>query len=167
MGKLKIILVLFILSTLQGCGLYSFTGTSIAPDIKTVSVDFFPNRATLVQPTLSQSFTEALKEIFLSQTSLALVDRDGDVQFEGYISDYNTISTAVQADQTSALNRLTITVKVKYTNTKNDSKSFEQSFSNFADYAAGENLSAVEEDLISEINEKLTQAIFNKSLGDW
>ena len=116
------------LAFLSGCGMYSFSGASISPEVKTFSVQYFANRATLVQPTLSQAFTERIKDRFISQTSLRQVDRDGDIQFEGYISDYRAQPVAIQGSETAALNRLSISVLVKFTNTKDATQTFESTF---------------------------------------
>jgi hypothetical protein len=146
---------------------YSFTGASIPPDVKTVSVQYFPNNASVVQPTLSQSFTEALRDIFTSQTNLSLINKGGDLNFEGSITGYNVVPVAIQSNDAAALNRLTITVSVKFTNKKNEKQNFESSFSRFADFNSSQNLSAVEDQLIKDINNQLTQDIFNKSVTNW
>ncbi len=165
-NKGLIFLFLFLLSC-TGCGVYSFTGASISPDVKTFSVQYFQNRASLVQPTLSQTFTEKLKERFISQTNLRLVDNDGDLQFEGYISDYKAIPVAIQGTQTAALNRLTISVLVKFTNTKDDKQNFETTFTRYADYDSRKSLSEEELALIEEINRQLVDDVFNKSVSNW
>lgn len=161
--------ILFIISiTLICCKVnYSFTGASISPDIKTVDVSFFPNRAPLAQPTLSQQFTEALRNILQSQTSLSLLDKSGDLHFEGEITGYNIMPMAIQGNETAALNRLTITVNIRFVNKNAPVQNFEQSFSRFADYDAKANLSTIEEGLIKEINDQLVQDIFNKALTNW
>jgi hypothetical protein len=150
-----------------GCGVYSFTGASISPDVKTFSVQYFPNRAQLVQPLLSQAFTEKLKERFISLANLRLTDRDGDLQFEGYISDYRTAPVAIQGTETAALNRLTISVNVKFTNTKDAKQNFETTFTRYADYDSKKNLQDVEISLIDDINRQLIDDIFNKSVSNW
>ncbi len=152
--------------TLGGCS-YSFTGASIAPEVKTFSVDYFPNFTQLGPPLLSQLFTEKLKDLFLAQTSLKLVERNGDLRFEGKITNYRTAPVAIQANDQAAGNRLTITVLVKFTNTNDSKQNFETSFSRFADYESGESLASVEDELIEGINEQLAQDIFNKSVSNW
>ncbi len=152
---------------LNGCGVYSFSGASISPDVKSFSVAFFPNRAQLVNPLLSQAFTEKLKERFIAQTSLRQVDRDGDLQFEGYISDYRATPVAIQGTETAALNRLTISVYVKFTNGKDAKQNFESTFTRYADYDSRKSLSEVETGLIDEINRQLVDDIFNKSVSNW
>lgn len=130
-------------------------------------MDFFPNYAPLAQPTLSQEFTEALRNIFLNQTKLDLVKNGGDLQFSGKITDYRTAPVSIQSSEVAAQNRLTITVSVTFVNKKDESKNFEQSFSQFADYDSQRALADVEGDLIRQINELLVQDIFNKSVSDW
>ena len=112
-------------------------------------------------------FTEALKDIFIAQTNLVLVKSDGDLQFEGYISDYNNNPVAIQGNEQAALTRVTMTVKVKFTNTNDEKQSFESSFSRFEDLPANEDLASSEEELINAINEQLTQDIFNKAVTNW
>lgn len=146
---------------------YSFTGASIDEDVKTVSVKTFQSYAPLANANLTQSFTEALKDIFISQTNLDLVARDGDLRFEGAITGYAITSVAIQGNETAALNRLTITVKVKFTNTKDGEQDFETSFSRFTDYESSQNIASIEDELIKDINDQLTQDIFNKSVSNW
>jgi hypothetical protein len=158
------------LIVLNSCTLnYSFTGASISPDIKTVSVKFFPNYAPLAQPILSQAFTEALRDIFISQTSLNLVDKNGDLHFEGSITGYQSNPTAIQSGEVAqaSLNRLSITVNVIFTNKLDEKQNFETNFTRFADYDASRNLADVETALIKEINDQLVQDIFNKAVTNW
>ncbi len=151
-----------------GCKVnYSFTGASIPEDVKTVSVKTFQSYAPLANANLSQTFTEALKDKFLSQTNLDLVAQDGDLRFEGSITGYSVTSVAIQGNETAALNRLTITVKVKFTNTKDDKLDYESSFSRYTDYESSQNLASIEDGLIAEINDQLTQDIFNKAVSNW
>ncbi|MCZ2277365.1 MAG: LPS assembly lipoprotein LptE [Bacteroidia bacterium] len=149
------------------CKNYSFTGASVSPDIKTVTIPFFPNRASLVQPVLSQTFTEKMRDKFVSQTNLTLTEAHGDLLFEGYISDYHTQPVAIQGNDNAALNRLTISVFVKFINTKDPKQDFETTFSRYADFSASQNLASVEQSLISEINAQLVDDIFNKSMVNW
>ncbi len=166
--NIKILLIVIILFTLNSCGIYSFTGASISADVKTISIQFFENQAPLVQPTLSQTFTEDLKDRFISQTSLEIINGDeGDLNFEGAITGYNIKPMAIQGNETAALNRLTITVKVKFTNNKEPERDFNTSFSAYEDYESSQSIEAVEENLIKQIVEKLTEDIFNKSVANW
>lgn len=162
------IAILFISAVFGACKVnYSFTGASIPEDVKTVSVKTFQSYAPLANANLSQTFTEALKDIFISQTNLDLAARDGDLRFEGSITGYNVTSVAIQGNETAALNRLSITVKVKFTNTKDKEQDFETSFTRFSDYESSQNLASVEDELIKDINDQLTQDIFNKAVSNW
>jgi hypothetical protein len=159
---------LLALISFSGCKLhYGFSGASIPPEAKTVSVQYFQNQASLAPPTLSQTFTEALRDKLSSQTRLALVTKSGDLNFEGSVTGYLTSPIAIQSTDQAALNRLTITVNVKYTCAFDEKKNFEQSFSRYTDYNSSQSLSAVESELITQINEQLTQDIFNRALNDW
>ncbi len=146
---------------------YGFSGATIPPEAKTVSVQYFQNQASLAPPTLSQTFTEALRDRLSSQTRLGLVNKGGDLNFDGSITGYSTNPIAIQSTDLAALNRLTITVTVKYTCTFDEKKNFEQSFSRFADYNSSQSLTAVEQELIQTINDQLTLDIFNRALNDW
>ncbi|MDP2424436.1 MAG: LptE family protein [Bacteroidales bacterium] len=152
---------------MAGCGVYSFTGASVPPEAKTISIQTFRNNAPLIQPSLSQTFSDALRDKFMSQTSLSMVQRAGDLAIEGAITDYSTQPIAITGDQTAALNRLTITVKVKFTNRFDEKQGFEENFSRFEDYASNLALSAVEEGLIAQITEALVQDIFNRAVVNW
>jgi hypothetical protein len=168
LGMVRFIFFSFLVfSTLSGCGVYSFTGASISPEVKSVSIDFFPSYAALAPTNMPQSFTESLRELFISRTNLDLLTKNGDIRFEGYISDYQTRPVAIQGNETAAKNRLTVTVNVTYTNTKEEDKSFEKSFSRFADFDATQNLTDVEQALIAEINEQLILDIFNEAVVNW
>ena len=146
---------------------YSFTGAAISPEIKTISVQYFQNRSNLVNPSLSQDFTEALKDKFTSQTSLDLTNDYGDLNFEGEITGYDTKPISIQGNETAAQNRLTITIKVKFSNAIEPENDFETSFSAFEDYDGSKSLDEVESALIPDILEKLTEDIFNKSVAKW
>lgn len=160
----KIIIYIVWLAT-SGC--YTFSGASIAPDVKTVTVSFFPNRASIIQPALSQAFTEKLKDKFVNQTSLRLTDSEGDLFFEGYISDYSTMPIAIQSNETAARNRLTISVFVKFVNNKDAKLNFESTFSRYFDYDSQLSLAAIEQEAIAEINRQLVDDIFNRAVSNW
>ena len=117
-----------------------------------------------VEPTLSQKFTDALRDKFQRETNLTLLTKGGDLQIEGSITGYRTSPVAIQANETAAMNRLTISVEVTFTNTVDDSKSYKSSFSRYEDYPSSQNLSEVQETLIDQINEMLTS--HGRHLGD-
>ena len=146
---------------------YSFSGASISPQLKTVSIQYFLNRASLVQPGLSQTLTEALIDKCKAQTSLSVVNGTGDVSFEGEITDYNTKPLTVSADATAAMNRFTISVKVKFTNSVDPTLNFETTFSRYQDYDSNLDLSAVEKQLSDKIVEFLVEDIFNQAFVNW
>ncbi len=152
---------------MTGCGIYSFTGASISPDVKTVSIKYFPNNSAMVQPTLSRKFTEALRDKFTSQTNLVMVSSKGDLNIEGEITSYSTEPVAIQGDQKAAMQRLKISVNVRFTNTKDEKQNFETVFTKYKDYDAQLRLSDVEESLIDQIDEELTQDVFNKAVVNW
>ena len=151
----------------HGCGIYSFSGASIPPEAKTVSVLYFPNQAQLVNPTLSNDFTTALRDAVMNQTSLDMVESGGDLSFEGEIVDYRTTPVAITAGQTAALNRLTIVVNVRFLNVFDESKSFETRFSHYEEYPSEQELTSVQDGLTSVIIEALVEDIFNKALVNW
>ena len=150
----------------HGCGIYSFSGASIPAEVKTVAVDYFPNHAQLVNPMLSNNFTNALRDAMTNQTTLDMVETGGDLAFEGEITDYKTTPVAITG-QTAAMNRLTVTVKVRFSNRIDDTKDFEQSFSRYEDYPSDQDLNAVQESLTATIIEALVEDIFNKALVNW
>ena len=165
--KFTYILSISILFLISSCGIYSFTGGSISVGMKTVSVLLFENTALLVVPNLSQSFTESLKDRIRSQTSLSFLRVDGDANFEGRITDYSIQPVAIQGDQ-AGLTRLSITVSVKYSNKIEADKSYEQSFTRFIDFSIqSSTFAAQEQTLIRNINQQLTEDIYNKAFANW
>lgn len=167
MKKILLRFGLLLLLLPLGCGVYSFTGGSTG-DAETVQIDYFPNMAVLVEPTLSQQFTLALQDRFLRQTNLKLTDAGGDLRFEGEITQYRIIPIAATADQTAAQNRLTIGVKVRYYNRLVEEDNFEQTFSFFSDYDGSLQLTgSVLESAYEEIFERITQDIFNAAVAKW
>ncbi len=157
-----------ILFSATGCKIsYTFSGASISPKVKTINIQYFLNRASLVQPGLSQSLTDALIDKCKAQTNLSLVNSTGDVSFEGQITDYNTRPLTVSADATAAMNRFTISVKVKFTNSVEPDLSFEQTFSQYQDYDSNLDLSQVEKELSDKIINLLVEEIFNQAFVNW
>jgi Lipopolysaccharide-assembly len=157
-----------LLALLSGCKVtYSFSGASISPLAKTFSVQYFQNRAPIVQPGLSQTLTDALIDKCKAQTSLKYNTSTGDMNFEGDITDYNTKPLTVAADAQAATNRFTISVKVKFTNAIDPNLNFEQTFSRYEDYSSNLDLSAVEQDLSNKIVDMLVEDIFNQAFVNW
>jgi len=152
----------------SGCKVaYSTSGASISPSVRTFSIQYFQNRAPLVQPQLSQNLTDALIDKCKSETNLAYVNGLGDVNFEGEISDYVTRPLTVGADAQAAMNRFSISVKVKFTNSVDPDFSFEQTFSRYADYNSSQDLSSVEDELSKIIVEMIVEDVFNQAFVNW
>ena len=167
-GIYVIAIILLIPVLFHGCRVtYSFSGASISPGVKTISIQYFQNRASLVQPALSQNLTDALIDKCKSQTSLSFVNGLGDVNFEGEITDYNTRPLTVSADAQAAVNRFTITVRVEFTNAVDPDLSYEQTFSRFEDYDSALDLSQVEDELSRKIIEMIVEDIFNRAFVNW
>ena len=160
--------IIFLALLLTGCRMsVSLTGGTVDPRAKTVAITTFPNNASLVNPTLSQSFTTALKDKIQGQTPLTIVNENGDYTIEGEITNYTVTPAAIQGNDTPAMNRLTITVRVRFTNKFDEDQNFDQSFSRYADYNSTQNLSSVESSLVTEISDALTDDIFNKAFVNW
>jgi hypothetical protein len=165
--KLKLFSMSILLLAMSACGIYSFTGASILPETKTVAVFLFQNNANLVVPTLTQTITESLKDRIVTQTNLQLTRSAADIEFDGKIIDYSVRPMSLQGNNVTSQNRLSISVKVKYTNKKEDAKSFEYTFTRYADFPGTKNLPDVENELIKIISTQLIDDIFNKAFVNW
>jgi hypothetical protein len=169
-GKVKLLLLALagvITVSITGCKIsYSFSGAS-TEGLSSVSIQYFQNRASLVQPGLSQNLTDALIDKCKSQTNLTIINGLGDANFEGEISDYNTRPLTVSADATAAMNRFTISVKVKFINSVDPDLSYEQTFSRYEDYNSSLDLSQVEAELSQKIIEMIVEDIFNRAFVNW
>ena len=165
--KVCCLVVLLSFCLLNSCGIYTFSGASIPAEAKTVSVQYFPNNAQLVNPLLSTALTNALNDMFVNQTTLQSVAQNGDLALEGEITGYTTNPIAITGNQTAAMNRLTVTVNVRFTNKYDETKNFEQRFSQYQDYPSGQDLSSVQDVLVETIVEDLCQDIFNKAVVNW
>jgi len=158
-----------VMVTLQSCKVtYSFSGVNISDEVNTYSVEYFPNRAAIVQAQLSQTFTDALIDKIQSNTGLDLDPTGGgDVTFSGEITRYETRPTAITGQERAARNRLTIAVRVQYTNVAEPDLDFDTSFSRYEDYDASLNLTDVEDELIELIVENILEDIFNREFVNW
>ena len=166
MRRLTLLLVLML--SLSSCGIYSFSGTSIQPDVSTVTIDLFEYKALKVNPTLSNDLTEGLKNRFRTMTKLEQVDVDGDLEITGEVTGYNVTASSITADEVAASNKLTITVKVSFMNRKHPEDDFtDKSLSNYSEYDSTLSIDAVEANLTAEIVEKLVEDIFNASVAQW
>jgi len=168
MKYLKHLLVLVIAFTVFSCGFYKFTGISLSPDTKTFQVNYFQNNAPLIEPGLERTFKLELEEIIMNQTSLDLVKSNGDIVYEGEITDYRISPTTATSDNKAAQNRLTIAVKVHFYDKNDPEAEFDQRFSFFYDYAGSSLLvGSQKETAIEEIFERITQDIVTASLAKW
>lgn len=155
----------------HGCGVYSFTGTTITAE--TISIQPFFNDASSGPADLAVTFTNQLRDYFQQNTSLALINDDGELQMEGSVVNYRLTPVAPSAASdestrdTADLTRLTITVQVNYVNLENEDFSFSKSFSQFADFNNDLGLSTVETQLIEEIYDQIILDIFNASVANW
>lgn len=167
-GRVNITLLVLVVA-LSGCRMtVSLTGGNIDPRAKTVYVQTFTNNSSLVNPTLSQEFTTALKNRIQNQTPLTIINNGtGDYSLEGEITNYTITPVAIQGNETAAMNRLTISVRVRFSNSFDDTQDFDQSFSRYADYSSNQNFTSVESTLVNEINDALTEDIFNKAFVNW
>ncbi len=170
MNKTKLILLALVAFICVGCGFkisYTLSGASIPVDAKTFSVAYFPNNATMVAPILSSTLTEELKDMYINRTKLIEVSEGGDFAFEGEITNYTSTTASVSSDDYALLNRLTVTVKVRFTNMIDDTKSFNKTFSAYEDYDSSSLLTEVEDALIELIVDKIVLDIFQASASDW
>ena len=154
------------------CGIYSFTGSSIPVGVETFQVDYFENTAggkpgSTIEPGLDRDFTVALQDYILNQSNLNLVNEDGDLIYEGEITKYGVTPMASTAELTAAQNRLTMSVNIRYINTKNEDDNFEREFSFYFDFPGELQVYDVKDDALREIFERLTQDIFNQTLAKW
>lgn len=161
------LLAAFIL--IGGCGIYTFSGTSIQADVKTICIKPVVNKATKINPALANQLTEELNDKFRKLTKLEqVVDEDeGHLLLEVTIDSYDVRATAVTADEVAAMNRLTVTCKVHFENRLHEEDNLEQSFASYEDYDSNNPLDMVEGQLCETIVKKLAEDIFNATVAQW
>ena len=162
------IISLFLAIAAYSCGTVTFnmSGASFG-NAKTCQVVYFENRAEIVNPRLAAQITDALKDKIQSSSSLRLVNSNADVMFEGEITGYNVQSGQITAQNVAARDRLTVTVKVKFTNMLDSDKSYDKSFSRFQEYDGGTSLPSVESKLVDDILKELMEDIYNDAFATW
>jgi len=170
--RIQAFAAILLLFTAFGCQIkYTLSGASISPEVKTVFIDFFRNRSKVVNPTLSQSFTEAMKDKFVNETGLTLNTDQGDLEFSGEITGYDIRPLSIQKSETgrdfASMNRLTITVKVIFVNNKDHDQDFNTTFSAYYDWDSSKSINQVENEAVQVINTQLIDDIFNKSVANW
>ncbi len=167
MNKIKFILFLISITALNSCSVYNFTGTGKI-DAKTFQVNNFQNNALLIEPGIERIFTQKLQNLIQNQTNLNLIRTEGDLIYEGEITDYSITPMAPTADQTASQNRLTITINVRFTYKNKEKDSFEKKFSHFHDFTGSQQLVGSQlSDALDDIFGRITQNIFNESLAKW
>ena len=163
----KFLTIILLALSVAACGIYSFTGTNIQPDVKTITIPYVEYKALRVNPSLSNDMTEALQDKFRKLTSLEQVDVDGDLELVCEITGYEVSSAAVTANEVAAQNRLTVTVKIEFSNRKYPEDDVQKSFSAYEDYDSNNSLDAVEASLCETIVDKLVEDIFNATVAQW
>jgi hypothetical protein len=149
------------------CGIYSFTGTNIQSDVKTITIPFVEYKALRVNPSLSNDLTEALQEKFRKLTTLEQVDEDGDLELVCEVTGYDVQAKGITAGEVASMNRLTLTVKIEFTNRKYPEDDVSQSFSAYEEFDATQSLDAVEGALCETIIDKIVEDIFNATVAQW
>ena len=168
MNRLRFISLMAALAAcVSACGIYSFSGTSIQPDVETITLNFFEYTAQKVNPSLSNDLTEALRNQFRKMTKLEQVEEDGDMEISGTITGYDVSATAITANEVASQNRLTITVSITFENRKHPEDNLEKSFAQYADFPSTQSLDAVESTLCAEIVDRLIEDIFNATVAQW
>ena len=164
--------VLLLVLTSQSCGIYSFTGASIPPGVTTFQVNFFENLAgnrpgSTVEPGLDNDFTNALQDLIMNQTNLNLVSQDGQLIYEGEITEYSVTPMSATSQNTAAQNRLKMTVAVRFFNIKKEEDDYKKNYSFFYDFPAELQVYDVIDSAHKEIFDRITQDIFNDTLAKW
>ena len=160
------ILAVFIIF-ISSCSIYSFNGASIPVGSSSVKITTFINNTSNSIPNLQQIISEKLRDIFLEQTNLNLINEDADLNFIGSIENYEIKPISLKANETTSQNRLSITVKVKYINNVSNQYNYETSFTRYSDFDGLSNLSDVEIELVELITDQLVEDIFNKAVINW
>lgn len=163
----SLFIIHFSLYIISGCGVYSFTGTTLDPNVKTVTVNNFTLSAAGGPANLPITFSEKLKEYYQRYTNLKVVPNNGDLQLEGSFTQYEVLPIAPTASDQAGQNRLQVTVQVRFANNKDESKNFDQSFSFFQDFPQNQTLTQNERRLLDRIQDQLVLDIFNKTAADW
>ncbi len=163
----KICILLFFSFCFESCGIYSFTGTSLSPDLETITIQNFGVATAGGPQNLAIDFNEALKEYYQRNTNLKLVPNDGDLFLAGSIITYEMTPVATSATDQAASNRLTVAVEVTFQNTQNEDDSFDKEFSFYQDFPQEQSLSDVEGRLVPTIIDQLVLNIFNDTAAQW
>lgn len=152
---------------LSSCKIYSFTGTTLSSELKTITIQNFVMNTAGGPANLTLTFTEKLKEYYQRNTSLKLKPNDADLLLEGSITGYELTPVSATSSDKAALNRLTIRIEVRFTNSKDEEQNFEKEFSFYQDFPQEQNLSQVEGTLVPKIIDQIVLNIFNDTAAQW
>lgn len=154
---------------MQSCAIsYKFNGASIDySQTKSISVADFPNQAALVYPPLSSELTEGIRDIFSRQTRLEVTRKGGDMELEGEITGYNLTAMAIAADSYAAETKLTITVRVRFTNNKAPEDNFEKTYTAYQTFDSNRLLTDVQEELCATMIQEIAESIYNDTVAKW
>lgn len=166
--KTRLAILSLVCLALSGCGIYSFTGTSIQPDVKSISIELFEYKAAKVNPSLANDLTEEIRTRFRRMTNLEQVEENGDLTITGAVTGYDVKASAISANDVAAQNRLTVSVSVSFADRLHPEEDFSnKTFSAYSDYDSENSLDAVESSLCAEIIDKLVEDIFNATVAQW
>lgn len=163
----NVFLLVFMVSLFTSCKIYKFSDASVDPNIKSVTVHTFQNIAAIQVPTTAPLFVEKLQERFLRETNLKMVGNDGDIEFDGAIMNYHIDPVSISETETVDQNKLTISIKVDFTNKIDPKKDFSTTFSESEIYEASKSTNEIDDEIAPIILDKLVQVIFNKAFVNW
>jgi len=146
---------------------YSLSGISIPPNVNTFFIDNFAINTSNAPHFINTEFTEQLKNKILSESRLTYTNVDPDVVFSGAITVFPVSSVAPQPNETTAFKRFDISVSVEYINNKKEEENWSQTFSDFSNFEASENLLSVQDQLINEIYVELLERVFRAAFTNW
>lgn len=166
----NILIALLCCFTMLGCKVsYTFTGSDVDyNETKTISIHEFTNQASLVYPTLAQTFSEKMRDVYTKSTKLKFTDRDPDIEIEGEIVKYELSQLAVTSDGYASQTRLTMGISVRYRNNRNPAKNKDNiSLSAYRDFSNQYMLTDVQDELITELTTDLVDQVFNATMSNW
>lgn len=165
----RIVVVALVVAAMPSCLIsYRFNGASIDySKTQSISIADFPNNAALVNPNLSNALSEGIRDIFSRQTRLSILPRNGDMELEGEITDYSLTPMAISADSYAAETKLTVTIRVRFTNNKAPEESFEKTYSAFQTFNSARLLTEVQDELCTAMVTELAESIYNDTVARW
>ncbi|MDX5436731.1 MAG: LPS assembly lipoprotein LptE [Pontibacter sp.] len=168
--KAWLLLLPVLVMVCNSCGIYSFSGATLPPDVRTISIQNFENSTGEGPANLTQLVTNNFKTFFQRNSNLNIVQRDGDLQLEGQIVSFTYTPAAIQREgvnDIAGLNRLTLGIQVRFTNVKSPDKNFDRLFSISQDFQQGRDVTQISPSEIDAMTERLVVDVFNKTVADW